>query len=101
MEARCDWETPNDFLEVLPRSTEYGSQGESRINQAATDELREAIHEISPKKRHKVRGAFTTIEDICQLAAHSLEYLESAGATARSEGSPQAGSLVQQAMASP
>ena len=26
----------NDFLEVLPRSTEYRSEGESLINQAAT-----------------------------------------------------------------
>ena len=32
----CDWETVNDFLEVLQRSTEYCSQGESLINQAAT-----------------------------------------------------------------
>jgi hypothetical protein len=30
----CDWETVNDFLEVLQRSTEYCSQGESLINQA-------------------------------------------------------------------
>jgi hypothetical protein len=28
-EVLCDWETVNDFLEVLPRSTEYRSQGES------------------------------------------------------------------------
>jgi hypothetical protein len=38
-EVRCDWETVNDFLEVLPRSTEYCSQGESLINQAATRRL--------------------------------------------------------------
>ena len=35
-EALCDWETANDFLEVLQRSTDYCSQGESLINQAAT-----------------------------------------------------------------
>ena len=35
-EARCNWKTANDFLEVLPRSTEYHSQGETQINQAAT-----------------------------------------------------------------
>jgi hypothetical protein len=34
-EMLCDWETVNDFLEVLQRSTEYCSQGESLINQAA------------------------------------------------------------------
>jgi hypothetical protein len=31
----CDWETVNDFLEVLQGSTEYCGQGEFLINQAA------------------------------------------------------------------
>jgi hypothetical protein len=35
-EARCNRKRANDFLEVLQRSTEYHSQGETQINQAAT-----------------------------------------------------------------
>jgi hypothetical protein len=35
-EARRDGETPNDFLEVLPRLTKYPSERESLTNQAAS-----------------------------------------------------------------